>query len=240
MVTREQAFAAALVELEGALDWELLGDLYCHEGGESFFPPEQREAIREAGLHFAADLAGELEADRETGRSLYVGAALAELAPILCETLVLGREVVALNPDTAEAAELNRGLASVGASLDLALPRVEPLPLAQLDAEERGFDHGWLVSVLSDPDAFPALHLRVYDRGEPEAGALARDLDAARALAADLVARLAPGALLTTTDEELPIVLEVCTAAGRSLDVPDRARLSAVVGDPVRICRLDG
>ena len=55
-----ELFAAALVEIEGELDWDLLGGCYCHEGGESFFPPEQREAQREAGLAIASELGGAL------------------------------------------------------------------------------------------------------------------------------------------------------------------------------------
>ena len=41
---RTARFAAALSTLHEELDWDLLGEFYCHEGGEHFFPEQQREA----------------------------------------------------------------------------------------------------------------------------------------------------------------------------------------------------
>ena len=55
---RTQAFAAALAAVDAALDWEALAALYCHDDGAGFFRREQREAIQDTGLHFAADLGG--------------------------------------------------------------------------------------------------------------------------------------------------------------------------------------
>ena len=42
---RTARFAAALSTLHEELDWDLLGELYCHEGGEHFFPEQQRERV---------------------------------------------------------------------------------------------------------------------------------------------------------------------------------------------------
>ena len=107
-------FARLLVELEAQLDWELLGRLYCWEGGEGFFAPKQREALREAGLLVAGDLAELLSTTPLCGSStsLYVGPGVAELAPMLCEHALLGREVVAVALPRPEIAELERALAA--------------------------------------------------------------------------------------------------------------------------------
>jgi len=233
-----QLFAAALVGLEEELDWTLLGELHCWEGGAGFFPAEQRAALREAGLLFAADVA-EWVPRGGPGRSLYLGAALAELAPILCERLVLEREVVALSLPGAQTAELNRALAVVGAALGRELARIDTVPLGELEGEP--CDHAWMTSVLTDPEAFPALHDELYGRRAELAtgrGDLAAEREQAGSLVAALLERLRPPCLLTTTDEELALVAPACAARGWRLAVPASARLSAVVGDPVRHCRV--
>jgi len=242
--TRERSlrFAASLVELDMEIDWDVLGEAYCHEGGAGFFPIEQREAMREAGLRFASDVANGVEelGEERLGRSLYVGAAVAELAPILCESVVLEREVVAISLASAETAELNRALAAVEERVGL-LPRIDTRPLAQV---EGAFDHVWMVSVLTDPDAFPALHDHLYERVGTELatgrGDLERDRGRAIALTRELVQRLQAPSVLTTSDEEFEFVAAECSARGWTLEVPERARLSGVVGDPVRVCRVLG
>lgn len=230
-----QRFGEALARLEEELDWRGLGELYCYEGGEEFFPPEQVEAQRDAGLQVAAALGERL---RPEGRSLYVGAAVGELVTILCESLVLEREVVAVNLEGSEGRELNRALSVVEGECGFALPRIEFQPLAAVTGL---FDHGWLVSVVNDPEAFPALHDALYGR----TGALATgrgDLEAERAeadrLIDDWLGLLGPGALLTTTDEELPLVQPRIAATGQTLELEELAILSAVVGDPIRFGRL--
>ncbi|TDJ72247.1 MAG: hypothetical protein E2O39_07040 [Planctomycetota bacterium] len=239
--TQAQRFAAALLEVEAALDWPALGRLYCHAGGADFFDGEAREALRDTGLLFASDIARELERlpAGGPGRSLYVGAALAELAPILCETLVLGREVVALALPGPETEGLNGALEQ--ALGRLGLPTIRILPPGAPQA--RGmFDHVWLVSVLTDPDAFPALHDDLYERQGTDLatnrGDLAADRERANALVSGLLEHLRPPCLLTTTDEELALVRPLCVQRGLPLEVSGTARLSGIVGDPVRLCRI--
>ncbi len=83
-------FARTLARVDAELDWEALGTrVYCAEGGEDFFAPERRDAMHEAGLAFAADLAEHLPTG---GRSAHVGAGGAELAPIPFERVVPERE----------------------------------------------------------------------------------------------------------------------------------------------------
>jgi hypothetical protein len=234
---RTAAFGATLATLHAELDWDLLGALYCHEGGEHFFPPEQREAILDAGLHFASDL-GELLGP---GRSIYVGAALAELAPLLFEHLVLAREVVLKTLPGREADELDRALALAEARVGERLPRFDRAPLGPAPAGS--VDHVWCVSVLTDPDAFPTLHDALYERRHTPlavgGGDRKRERARAEGLCGQLVAALRPGrALVTTSDEERPLFERALAAAGRVLEVPQKARLSGIVGDAVRHCRV--
>ncbi len=239
-------FAAALAAAEAALDWEALGQLYCEEGGEHFFPPEQRAALRDAALLFAGDLGDAFGA--AGGRSLYVGAGVAELALILCERIVFGREVVPVNLPGPEPEQLNRALAAAEAAARVALPRFHTGALERLTGR---FDLLWLASVLNDPVAFPALSADLYgrepDRAQP--AALERDRTAALKLLASCLDRLpagagdsspgrAPLARIVTSDEELTLVAPACAARGLSLEVPERGRLSGVVGDVLRLCSV--
>jgi hypothetical protein len=228
-------FARALTTLESELDWDVLGRLYCWEGGEEFFPPEQVAAIGEAGLVVASALAEELaRGGVECGRSLYIGAAVAELVPMLCEHLVLGREVVATNLPGEERTELNRALLATERATGIDLPRIDT---ESLDAVSGVFDHGWIVSVINDPEAFPALHDRLYGR-EVGSGDLGEERLRAGGLVSGVLERLTAEALLTTTDEELPVIGEIAVGRGWGMAVSERGLLTAVVGDPLRFVRL--
>lgn len=234
-------FAEALLELEAELDWVLLGRLYCSDGGEHRFGPADRESVRETGLHFASDVAGSLAGlGGEAPRALYVGAAVAELAPILCERTMLGREVAVLNLPGPECDELNRALEAVSDRLELPLPRISTEDVVRLP--RASFDHGWMVSVLTDPEAFPALHDHLYGRTGGELSAGGGDLEweriRARALIVAFLDALRPPCVLTTTDDELELIAPACSERGLRLEVPETARVSAIVGDPVRVCRL--
>jgi hypothetical protein len=237
-----ELFGAALVELEAELDWTALGELYCHAGGASFFPPEQVRAIREAGLLFAGDVGNALATlpPGGPGRSLYVGAAVAELIPALSEALVLEREVVLQNLPGPEPDELNRALHAVGERLGRRLPAITTGDVT--DVARGGFDHVWMTSVLTDPDAFPALHDHLYRRSGELAtgrGRVRGERGRATALLAALTRRLANPALWTTTDEEQGFVREALAALELELTAPPSARLSAIVGDPVRTCLVE-
>ena len=237
---RARALGQALACLELTLDWTALGEFYCSEGGADFFCEEQRQELIESGLTFAQEL-GERLGPAKNARSLYLGAALFEIFPALFEHLVLEREVVLLNLDHPETRELNRGLAHVSRDLELALPTIRVHEVEQLGGQR--FDHIWMTSVLNDPDAFPALHDALYQRdsGDEYAtcrGNLVEDKARASSLLESLLAASEDACWFTTTDEELPLVQKVCEAHGRQLAIPESARLSAIVGDPVRHCRL--
>lgn len=216
---RARQLAEAMARLDSALDWGLLGDLYCHEGGEGFFPPEQREAIRDAGLAVAGDLGRHLA---QGGASHYVGAAVAELPLILFETIVLGRRVHWTQLAGPELDELARAMGVVGGPA----PTQAPLPTFEVD-------HLWFASVLTDPEAFPALHDKLYERSAG-GGDLEREHARATELVRGSLTHLTPPALLSTTDEEAPFFLAACRALGWQLEFPEHGRLSGIVGDVVR------
>lgn len=272
-------FAEAVALVEEELPWAELGRLYCHEGGDAFFMPDQIDAIREAGLKIASEVAAAVEtatdarldaggsvsapkpgtsgAPRRAGTSLYFGAAVAELVPALCERFVLGREIRLLNLPGTEATLVNGALARAeqrleaqrGEPLARLLPRIE-VDLKALD--EARFDHLWIVSVFTDPEAFPALHDDLYkllpskkpmdpEGKEPTGrGNLPAERKRATQLLRKLLGRLELPGVVTTTDEEIPLVRAGLEARGLRVKSPHAARLSAIVGDPLRSYQVRG
>ena len=239
---RAQTFAAALSRLDEELDWGALGHSYCEEGGEHFFSAEQVDALRDAGLKFASDVAdavADLPAGT-AGRSVYLGAGVFDLAPALCEVLVLRRRVFPFTLPGPERDELNRALAIVSESIGEELPSLRDD--AFVPATVGRCDHIWMVSVLTDPDAFPALHDVLYQRHGSDLatgrGSLPRERAKARGLVDSLLSTLEPPALFTTSDEEAVVLADALEERSWRADIPETARLSGIVGDPVRVLRL--
>lgn len=234
-----QRFGAALGALDEELDWPLLGRAACEGDGSDFYDAALRERILDTGLRFAEDV-GRALAERP-GRSLYLGAEIAELPVILAEHCVLGRRVEWLNIECAQTTELVRAIRAVDARLSLELP--EPRTGGIEEIEPASCDHLWMVSVLTDPDAFPALHDALYERKEgPLAtgrGSLADDRRRADALVEALLDRAAPRSVLSTSDEELSVLEPLVARRGWSLQFAPGGRLSAIVGDRVRIGSLE-
>lgn len=235
MVDALHTFGAALGAIDAELDWELLGRCYCEGDGTDFFDSALRQRTIDTGLQFAEDIGRALGEAR--GRSLYLGAEIAELPQILAEHLLLGRRVEWLNIECAPTTELRRALQVVSASLavELPVPRVDALRTL----EPGSCDHLWMVSVLTDPDCFPALHDVLYERaGGPLAtgrSSLADDRARAEALVEDLLDRAAPRCVLSTTDEERSVVEPLVARRGYALEFARGGRLTASVGDRVRI-----
>lgn len=239
---RGERFAQALFAMEEALDWQRLDDLYCDGDAEGFFDEERRGSLREAGLHVADDLARHLSVegrpDSGDGASVYFGGSVAELAPWLAEVVVLGRSRSHLLNQGLEAELLEGARERVHASLGLALPAV----LTDLDSLPEPLSHVWLVSVLTDPVAFPALHDELYERPGEANGAgtssLEAELPRARAILRRLLDAAVPGALFSTTEEELVLARDVARDAGRSIELLRAGPLTALVGDRLLYCRV--
>ena len=230
-------FGAAVSEVMNELDWELLGRAYCEGDGSEFFDEALRARILDGGLVLAGALGEVLD---EGGQSLYLGAEIAELPLILAERFVLGRRIVWLNVDGAPIRELTRALEVVSARLGVDLPTPSTRRLA--DVEPASCDHLWLVSVLTDPDHFPALHDLLYRRAD---GALATgrgrlEDDRARAdrLVDEWLESATGSSVLTTTEEERTIIEPLVARRGWSLTFAPGGHVSAIVGDRVRIGTL--
>ncbi len=238
-----QRFAIALTGLFDQVDWTLLGLHYCFEGGEEFFDQPAREALLEAQVGMAAEL-GELLPTilkRGPNRSLYVGAALSEVGPMLADQLLLGREVLLISLDNRETRELNRCLQKVSESVDTPLARIQSTDI--LDTQLQPYDQLWMVSVLNDPEAFPALHDKLYQRHGTDlamgGGDLEQERKLARAIAHKALSGLALPGLLTTSDEELPLIVPVAEGLGLKLTALCEPILSALVQDPIRFWKVE-
>jgi hypothetical protein len=236
---RTRRCGAVIAELFARLDWPALGAAYCEGVAHDFFDEERRERLLEVGLQLADDLAGALPADGPR-RSLYLGAAVAELVPILVERLVLEREVLWFTLPGPERDELERALRAVGSSFELDLPL--PDPRALVEVPPRPCDHLWMVSVLTDPDAFPALHDELYERvGTPQAtglGDLAEERTRASALIDALLANAAPPCVLSTTDEELILLRPRTRQRGLIISESQVRHSSALMEDAIGLHRL--
>lgn len=240
-------FGETIARLDAEVDWDRCATVYCAGDAAGFFEPARREAVLDAGLRLGADVGSAMEARAQRGgpgvaegRSLYIGAAVAEIAPMLFESIVLGRRVTWVALPTEETAELERAFEAI----DPGLPRPRTsFPAGRWLARDIGpCDHIWMTSVLTDPDAFPALHNELYERrGTEEAvrgGHPKAERTRARELTDEALATVRRTALLTTTDEELVIWRAAVQGAGGTLDETPTGRLSGLVGDVVRIAEV--
>ncbi|HIG85944.1 MAG TPA: hypothetical protein EYQ25_02770 [Planctomycetes bacterium] len=236
-MSNPEEFAAALDAAEQSIDWKSLENIYCSDGGAGFFSEEAINATRTAGLLFASDLGEHLS---PRGRSMYVGAGVAELAPLVFEATMLSRRVTVHGLPGLELEQLKGAMQAVSEVTQIDTPRVTSDPIRP--AETGQVDHLWFVSVLTDPEAFPALHNRLYDRQGGPLQVSGGHPKAERARA-DTLVRLALGslttkAILTTSDEELPIFEAIGTDMGLRIVSPTVSRLTGIVGDPVRHHRV--
>ncbi len=223
-----RAVAARVHRVLDALDWRALGEIYFHWGGEAFWA-ERRPRVATRGERLAKALAARAPAG---GRSLWVGAGVAELPVLLAEVLVCERTVVATNLRARECELLAAGLAA-GAP---------DVPLRWLAEDARAaspgttFDHLGCISVFTDPETWPMLSDVAYGRIAPvqlDVERFVREREQARELARGLFARLQRPALVTTSAEEAPWFLEQAEAVDAVVDAGEPMIDTAVVGDPV-------
>jgi len=211
-----------VTEVYGRLDYGALGPVYCYEGGDEFWRAK-RGLCNRLGSRVAVVLRRKLG---RGGRSLYVGAGVAELPPLIMETVEMGRTVEPYNLRRAEVAALNRACHSI------------PLTFHAADAASaKGrFDHLWMASVLNDPERFPHLSPLSYGRGNPlTLDPLKYDTERriVRALVARCMGKLARPGFVTTTTEEVIWIAEWCHRHQVPYRVGKRHYSTALVGDPI-------
>ena len=218
---------ASIARIFDSLDYQALGPVYCDEGGDAFWA-EKREPCRTLGTRLAEVLRDRLP---PRGRSLYVGAGVAELPVLAMETLELHRTVEAYNLRADEVGVLNRACAGLS------------LAFRAKDARDAvgTFDHVWIVSVLNDPECFPELGALSSARANPvtfDPAAFAIERRAVVALAAGCLEKVARPGLVTTSVEEIPWITDWCERQGIPCVVEDEDYPTAIVEDPACFIRI--
>ena len=221
------ATSRLITEVYGRLDYGALGPVYCYEGGDEFWRAK-RGLCERLGSRVALLLKKKL---RRGGRSLYVGAGVAELPALILETVELGRAAEPYNLRRTEVSALNPACHSI------------PLTFHAMDAAKaKGrFDHLWIVSVLNDPERFPHLSPLSYGRGNPlTLDPLKFDTERriVRALVARCMGKLAKPGFVTTTTEEVLWIAAWCHRHRVPDLVGKRYYPTALVGDPICFIRV--
>ena len=216
------ATSRLVTEVYDRLDYGALGPVYCYEGGDEFWRAKRSPCVR-LGSRVAVLLKKKL---KRNGRSLYVGAGVAELPPLIMETVELSRTTEPHNLRKAEVIALNRACRAI------------PLTFHAVDAAKaKGrFDHLWMVSVLNDPERFPNLSPLSSGQGNPltlDPVQFDKERRIVRALVARCMGKLARPGLVTTTTEEVIWIAEWCHQHGVAYRVGKRYYQTALVGDPI-------
>ena len=168
---------------------------------------------------------------KSEGRSLYVGAGVAEIPMLVMETLELHRKVAAFNLRAEEVTVLNAACKEL------------PFQFSSGDASTaRGtFDHLWIVSVLNDPERFPHLSSLSYGRADPVAFdpvKFERERGIVRSTVDRCMRKLSLPGLVTTSSEEVLWIAEWCHRKRIPYVVARRHYPTVLVGDPICFIRL--
>ena len=216
-----------IAEAYGSLDYGALGPVYCYEGGNEFWRAKRRPCDH-LGSQVAVALRKKLG---RGGRSLYVGAGVAELPALIMETVELSRTVEPYNLRRAEVAALNDACRSIPLTFHLA---------DAANAKGR-FDHLWIVSVLNDPERFPHLSPLSYGRGNPltlDPLKFGKERRKVRALVARCMGKLTRPGFVTTTTEEVLWIAEWCHRHRVTYRVERHEYPTALVGDPICFIKI--
>lgn len=216
-----------IAEIFRRLDYAALGPVYCDEGGDEFWEAK-RGLCRRRGGTIAAALRKKLTLG---GRSLYVGAGVPEIPPLMMEILELKRTVDAYNLRGKEVSVLNRACSQTG------------LRFLRGDAgSARGrYDHLWIVSVLNDPERFPDLAALSYGRATPltfNHQRFEKERRIVRRLVNQCLRKLRRPGWVTTTTEEVQWIAEWCHRRAIPYALQDKQYPTATVGDPVCFVRV--
>ncbi len=219
--------SATITKIFARLDYNTLGPVYCYEGGNEFWQAKRKPCER-LGNRIARALSDRLGPH---GRSLYVGAGVAELPPILMETLDLQREVEPYNLRRTEVTAINQACRSL------------PVRFRSLDAaKSKGrFDHLWMVSVLNDPERFPDLAPLSYGNANPvtfDSKKFERQRRIVRSIVDRVMPKLSLPGLVTTSTEEVVWIADWCHRKNIPYLVERKQFPTALVGDPVCFMRI--
>lgn len=217
----------AIAKLFHRLEYQRLGRVYCYEGGVEFWKAK-REPCRRLGIRVGEALLTRL---KPRGRSLYVGAGVAELPVLLVESLDLQRAVFPYNLRRSEVASLNRSC------------RDMPLRFYNKDASdvEGSFDHLWIVSVLNDPERFLHVAPLSYGRADPVTFnpiLFQRERKLVQSIVDRCMPKLLLPGLVTTSVEEVVWIADWCHRKKIPYLVDRRQFPTALVGDPICFMKI--
>ena len=218
---------AAITQIFARLDYKKLGPVYCYEGGDEFWRAKQRPCER-LGSRIALALRDRLAPH---GRSLYVGAGVAELPPLLMEALDLQRDVEPYNLRRTEVTAINRACRSLPV-------RFHPLDAAKAKGR---FGHLWMVSVLNDPERFPHLAPLSYGTADPvtfDPRRFEQQRRVVRSIVERIMPKLSLPGLVTTSTEEVVWIADWCHRNNIPYLVERVQFPTALVGDPVCFMRI--
>ena len=204
------------------LDYETLGNIYCDDGGKEFWEAKMELCIQ-LGMEVADILIGRL---KPKGRSLYVGAGVAEIPLLVMETEELDRVPEAYNLRKDEVFVLNQACHSL------------QFIFQDSDATHAMgiFDHIWIVSVLNDPEQFPELSTLSYGRANPalfNSEKFEKEREQVLSLSHACLKKLTLPGLVTTSVEEIPWITHWCEQEGLPYVVEEEDYPTAIVEDPI-------
>ena len=217
-----------LKDVFSRLDYAVLGDVYCEEGGEAFWKVH-RKKCQTMGIRIAEGLKQRLS---KTGRSLYVGAGVAELPMLVMETLDMNRAIEVYNLREREVSVLNEACHG--------LPFTVQAACAQ--TAQGTFDHLWIASVLNDPECFPETSALAYGRADPvrfDPAAFQREKSHIQDLLDACLPKLSRPGLLSTTVEEVTWMTDWLTRRRIPFHVEEQLYPTAIVGDPLCFIRIE-
>ena len=205
-----------------ALDYGALGPIYCEEGGDAFWKAHRGPCER-LGLKLSRVLKDHLKAG---GRSLYVGAGVAELPMIIMEMMELDRSVSAHNLRRQEVEVIHQACPDLTQCLQ------------STDAQSASgyFDHIWIVSVLNDPERFPEVAALTYGRADPatfDPDKFSSEREEVRSITTECLDKLTKPGLVTTSIEEISWITQWCDDHGIFYQVGEEDYPTAIVGDPI-------
>ncbi|MBH0208800.1 MAG: hypothetical protein A4C66_02810 [Nitrospira sp. HN-bin3] len=209
------------------LDYKRLESVYCYEGGDEFWQVK-REPCRRLGTKVAEALVPRLPRD---GRSLYIGAGVAELPVLIAEAVDRERQVEPYNLRQAEVVVLNRACRDLPVCF-----------LARDAASAQGrFDHLWMVSVLNDPERFPHLSPLSYGQANPVTFnpiEFQKERRIVQTIVNRCLAKLTIPCLITTSTEEVVWIADWCHRHKVPYRVSRIHYPTALVGDPICFIKL--
>ncbi len=204
------------------LDYKALAPIYCEEGGEAFWQA-QRGPCERIGVKLGRVLKEHLIPG---GRSLYVGAGVAEIPMIIMEIQDLNRQVSAHNLRQQEVEVIQQ------ACPDL----TQCLQTTDAQSASGTFDHIWMVSVLNDPERFPEVSALSYGRANPttfDPIGFADERTVVQAMTNECLKKLTKPGLVTTSVEEIPWITQWCEDQTMAYQVGEQDYPTAIVGDPI-------